>query len=209
MGDLNDLRFFLARAGCIFTKAGLSPPFHLRPFAEAWLLDGIDLTFCVDQIISHLDQHATFYRSGSGDGTLAPLNELIRKRWHDLHKPPHARPEKTDRFWKRNEEIEAAPPVMEPFEISVAPSPATIAAPKTGSVPARQKRIDDAIAFLLKELANDPVPATVIQQYALDDGIALRTLDRARAQLKVVTRRTGFGRSGRSWLSLPPGDTSA
>jgi hypothetical protein len=209
MGDLNDLRLFLARAGCIYTKAGLSPPFYLPQFAETWLLDGIDLKFCVHQIISHLDQHATFYRSGSGDGTLPPLNHLIRKRWRDLHKPPRVRPERTDRLWKRNEELDVASPATEPLEISVAPAQATIAAPKRAPVPPRQKQIDEAVAFLLKELANDPVPATVIQQYALDDGIALRTLDRARAQLKVVTRRSGFGRSGRSWLSLPAGDTSA
>jgi hypothetical protein len=111
MADLikNDLRFFLARAGCIYTKAGLSPPFHLRQSAEAWLLDGIDLGFCVDQIASHLDQHAAFYRSGSGDGTLPLLNDFIRKRWHDLHKPPRARPERTDRIWKRNEERRRPP----------------------------------------------------------------------------------------------------
>ena len=80
MADLikNDLRFFLARAGCIYTKAGLSPPFHLRQSAEAWLLDGIDLGFCVDQITFHLDQHAAFYRSGSGDGTLPLLTRIIQ-----------------------------------------------------------------------------------------------------------------------------------
>jgi hypothetical protein len=209
MDDLNGLSFLLARAGCIYTKAGLSPPFHLRPFAEAWLLDGIELSFCVDQMISYLDQHATSYRSGSGDGTLAPVNNLIRKRWHELHKPPRARPERTDRYWKRGEELEVAPLSGERPEIPAAPTQATIAAPKKTPPPARQKRMDVAIAFLLKELAGDPVPATVIQQYAKDDRIALRTLERARAKLKVVTRRSGFGRSARSLLSLPPRDTSA
>ena len=145
MGDVIDLRFFLARAGCIYTKAGLSPPFHLRQFAEAWLLDGIELTFCVDQIISHLDQHATFYRSGSGDGTLPLLNDLIRKRWHDLHKPPRARPERTDRIWQRNEELEVASPSQERLEIPVASTHATIAAPRKVKRPVPQKPIDRAV----------------------------------------------------------------
>jgi hypothetical protein len=72
MGDLNDLRFFLARAGCIYTKAGLSPPIHLRQFAEAWLLDGIELTFCVDQIISHLYRFQSCLNRGVC-GNLVPL----------------------------------------------------------------------------------------------------------------------------------------
>jgi hypothetical protein len=156
--DNNDLGFFLARAGCIYTKAGLSPPFHLRQFAEARLLDGIDLTFCLDQIISHLDQHAAFYRSGSGDGTLPLLNDLICKRWHDLHKPPRARPERTDRIWKRNEEIEVALPATESLETSVAPIQATIAAPKKATQPARQRPIHRAIAFLQSELAHGERP---------------------------------------------------
>ncbi len=131
MGDpINDVRFFLARAGCIYTKAGLSPPFHLLAFAEAWWLDGIDLSFCLDQIISYLDRYATFYRSGSGDGTLPVLNNLVRKRWHELHKLPRARPERTDRFWQRNEELEVATPAAEPLDTPVAPIQATIARPK-------------------------------------------------------------------------------
>jgi hypothetical protein len=203
MGDVIDLRFFLARAGCIYTKAGLSPPFHLREFAEACLLDGIDLTFCVDQIISYLDQHATFYRSGSGDGTLAPLNDLIRKRWHDLHKPPRARPERTDRIWQRNEEIEVASPATDPLETSVAPTPATIAAPKKTTRPVHQKPIDRAVAFLLSELAHGELPTVVVEQAANDEGISARTLDRARSRLKIVSRRTGFGKTGQSWLFLP------
>jgi hypothetical protein len=180
MDDLNGLSFFLARAGCIYTKAGLSPPFHLRPFAEAWLLDGIELSFCVDQMISYLDRHATSYRSGSGDGTLPPVNNLIRKRWHELHKPARARPQRTDRIWQRSEEV--VPPSQEALETPVAPTQATIAAPKKAAPPARQKRMDEAIAFLLKELAGDPVPATVIRQYAKDDGIALRKLERGRGR---------------------------
>lgn len=202
--DNNDLGFFLARAGCIYTKAGLSPPFHLRQFAEARLLDGIDLTFCLDQIISHLDQHAAFYRSGSGDGTLPLLDDLIRKRWQDLHKPPRARPERTDRIWKRNEEIEVALPATEPLETSVAPTQATIVAPKKATQPARQKPIDRAIAFLQSELAHGELPTVFVEQAAKDEGISPRTLDRARTRLGIVSRRSGFGREGRSWLSLPP-----
>ena len=67
----------------------------------------------------------------------------------------------------------------------------------------RLKPIFRAEAFLRRELANGEVAAAVIEQYAKDDGISLRTLDRARSRLRVVTRRSGFGRTGKSWLSLP------
>jgi hypothetical protein len=75
-------------------------------------------------------------------------------------------------------------------------------APKPAA-PIGLKPIDNAEAFLRRELANGEVAAAVIEQYARDDGISLRTLDRARSRLRVVTRRTGFGKTGRSWLSLP------
>ncbi len=65
------------------------------------------------------------------------------------------------------------------------------------------KRIDQAIAFLRRELADGEVAATRLEEKAKANGISLRTLDRARAQLKVISRRTGFAKSGKCWLSLP------
>ena len=69
--------------------------------------------------------------------------------------------------------------------------------------PISRKPIDTAEAFLRRELANGEVAASVIEEYARDDGISLRTLDRARSRLRVITRRSGFGKTGKSWLSLP------
>jgi hypothetical protein len=66
-----------------------------------------------------------------------------------------------------------------------------------------QKPVEKAKAFLKQELANGEIATMEIEQTATDEGIALRTLDRARRELGVISRRTGFGRSGRSFLSLP------
>jgi hypothetical protein len=92
-----------------------------------------------------------------------------------------------------------------PSRMGPSPRPAADRAATTPNPvqPASLKPIDTAEAFLRRELANGQVEAAVIEQYARDDGISLRTLDRARSRLRVVTRRTGFGKTGRSWLSLP------
>jgi hypothetical protein len=65
------------------------------------------------------------------------------------------------------------------------------------------KQIDRAVAFLRRELAGGEVAAACLEEKAKTSGISSRTLDRARAQLKVISRRTGFARDGKCWLSLP------
>ena len=64
------------------------------------------------------------------------------------------------------------------------------------------KPIDKAVAFLRRELAHGEVEAALVEENAKTDGIAPRTLDRARARLRVISRRSGFAKNGRSWLSL-------
>jgi len=65
------------------------------------------------------------------------------------------------------------------------------------------KRVEQAIAFLRRELADGEVAAARLEEKAKASGISLRTLDRARARLKVISRRTGFAKEGKCWLSLP------
>jgi hypothetical protein len=65
------------------------------------------------------------------------------------------------------------------------------------------KPIDQAIVFLCRELADGEVAATLLEDRAKAIGISPRTLDRARARLKVISRRTGFAKDGKCWLSLP------
>jgi hypothetical protein len=69
------------------------------------------------------------------------------------------------------------------------------------------KPLKRAIDFLKQELADGEVAAVKVEEAANDEGIALRTLDRARKELMVISRRTGFGKTGRSWLSLPTAPT--
>ena len=65
------------------------------------------------------------------------------------------------------------------------------------------KQIDRAVAFLRRELADGEVAATRLEERAKASGISTRTLDRARARLKVISRRTGFAKDGKCWCSLP------
>jgi hypothetical protein len=191
---------FLGRAGCLYGKVGLCPPFGLKEFAEAWLLAGISLAHCVDQITSYLAQHSGRHRCGSGDGSLAFLDDAIRQSWCEKHRPPRAQPERTDRYYQR---------FMETAVISDAPCdpiPSPNFAPPVRPQrppPPPPKPLDRAINFLKRELAESEVAAVELEETAKDEGIALRTLDRARKELMVISRRTGFGKTGRSWLSLP------
>lgn len=60
-------------------------------------------------------------------------------------------------------------------------------------------RREEAKAFLAERLADGPAPANAVYSEAKADGIATRTLDRARSELDVQHRREG----GCSFLYLP------
>jgi hypothetical protein len=63
--------------------------------------------------------------------------------------------------------------------------------------------LDEALEFLRTELAEGRVEVTVIQAAAKKAGIAERTLKRARAKLKVIKQREGFGPGGKFFLAMP------
>jgi hypothetical protein len=220
MDDLDDFRLFLGAAGRLYGKKNLSPPFRLNEFAAAWRSEGIPLSHCLDQIKRHLDENSSQYRCGSGDGGLVWLDQVVRRSWRRLNRPPRALPERTDRLFKRNiafddDDARFVDPTDSVLRTADVPShPSRMRpSPRSASDPANTapnpidpiglKPIDKAEALLRRELANGEVPAAVIEQYARDDGISPRTLDRARRRLMVISRRTGFGKTGRSWLSLP------
>jgi hypothetical protein len=194
MSELDDLTKFLGRAGCLYVKVGLCPPFSLKESAEAWLLEGISSEHCVSEIESYLGQHSGRHRCGSGDDSLPYVDYAIRKSWADKHRPPRAKPERNDRYFQRISKAVTDPIASPNFAARVRPKAPT---------PPPQKPLEKAKAFLKRELANGEVATVKIELSAKDEGIALRTLDRARRELMVVSRRSGFAKTGRSWLSLP------
>jgi hypothetical protein len=129
------------------------------------------------------------------------LDQLIRQGWDRLHRPPRARPAQTDRLCKQiaNDAADGSNERL----VDRADE-----APRKGT-PIGTKQIDRARAFLRRELADGEVDAVVLERKAKANGISLRTLDRARAQLKVISRRAGFAKDGKSWLSLPTAPRSA
>jgi hypothetical protein len=63
---------------------------------------------------------------------------------------------------------------------------------------------EEAAAFLREVLAGGPVDANVVKAEAKQQGIAERTLQRAKQRLGVQAKKRGFGEGG-AWLwSLPP-----
>jgi len=73
---------------------------------------------------------------------------------------------------------------------------------------ARASELDEAVAFLKDELTEGPVPAKDVYRDAEDIGIARRTLERAKAQAGIITRRQGEkGKKGSgAWVWELPAD---
>ena len=67
---------------------------------------------------------------------------------------------------------------------------------------------EDAKAFLLEVLADGPVPSKEIERDAKANGIAQRTLFRAKSSLSVQATRIGFGPGGAWQWRLPVDDSS-
>jgi hypothetical protein len=64
----------------------------------------------------------------------------------------------------------------------------------------------DAETFLAAQLADhEEHLLSELIEAAGEDGIAERTLHRARQKLRLVVRTEGFGKERRSWWKLPPG----
>ncbi len=220
-----DLDTYCGRVGNLYGRYGLCPPFTLRHIAANWKASGIALSHIVAVIDRHLSDHRSRYYSGSGDALFSWVDEIIRKTWREQHfSPPWAQATRPtmQRFPDRGR-IDRQPssehevdPRRSPTgqEASVASrsdvlgrGTADRTAPHSvksiGQKRKQPKRIDQAIAFLRRELADGEVAATRLEEKAKASDISLRTLDRARARLKVISRRTGFAKGGKCWLSLP------
>jgi hypothetical protein len=201
MSEFPGFAEFMGRAGSLYGKWNLCPPFDLSESAEAWFLEGISFEHCLDEMRLYLAKHSGRHRCGSGDGSLPYIDCAVRQSWMDKHRPPRAKPQRTDRYFQRAEEARLH---LDGNSWEPIPSP-NFAAPVRPKVPRPppQKPMEKAKVFLRQELANGEVGAVEVEEAAKDEGIALRTLDRARSELGVISRRSGFGKTGRSWLSLP------
>jgi putative DNA primase/helicase len=62
--------------------------------------------------------------------------------------------------------------------------------------------LDEAMDFLREELQAGEVEAAIVETQARKAGIAIKTLKRARKKLGVISRREGFGKDGKFFLSL-------
>ncbi len=205
-----DLDTYCGRVGNLYGRYGLCPPFELRRVAADWKAGGIALSHIVAVIDRHLSDHRNHYYSGSGDALFSWVNEIIRETWREQHalraqaKPdrrtvqPIADHEAIGRHNGEKGSDRNEGPVRGKYDRA----PAQVARPfvlRRG----QPKQIDQAMAFLSRELAGGEAAAALLEDRAKATGISTRTLDRARAQLKVISRRTGFGRDGKCWCSLP------
>ena len=68
----------------------------------------------------------------------------------------------------------------------------------------RLRRLEEAIAFLRQHLDNGPQPARTLLNSANTEGIAERTLHRAKDLLNVTTEREGGYAAHGQWVWYPP-----
>jgi hypothetical protein len=74
---------------------------------------------------------------------------------------------------------------------------------------AQQRKLGEAMEFLTDLLANGPVRQKEIERKAIAEGIAVRTLERARETLGVISKRKGWGPGSACYWRLPdPEDAS-
>jgi hypothetical protein len=220
-----DLDTYCGRIGNLYGRYRLCPPFELRRIAADWKASGIALSHIVAVIDRHLTDYRSRYYSGSGDALFSWVDGIIRKTWYEQHvSPPQAKPsQRTMQRIAEREQVDRQPSADHEVDRmrsstrreapvgnwSDAPGcgRADQALPQSvksiGQKRKQPKQIDRALAFLRCELADGEVAATLLEENAKAGGISPRTLDRARAQLKVISRRTGFARDGKCWLSLP------
>jgi hypothetical protein len=177
---IGDITTFLSTVGCAHAKLGKCAPFHLREYAERWVRDKIPLPHC--------------YRWIKGscivDSQLPDLDRRIRRDWH-AH--------------MRSARAMTTAPTGVPKQHAVEPIDKVVASGKVSS----PKPLVKAMDFLREKLRGGEVEAAVVETDASNAGVSARTLDRARAKLGVASRRTGFGRSGKSCLSLPTTPSNA
>ena len=78
-----ELDELVARIGCLYTRKGLSPPFHLREAARRWL--GLDVSEIVSVVTDHLREHRRLYTCGSGDGHFWMVEAAVAAAWKAKH----------------------------------------------------------------------------------------------------------------------------
>ncbi len=83
--DDPELTELVARVSNLYTRKGLSPPFHLRDAARHWL--GIPPDEIIDIIEDHFRQHRRLYVSGSGCGYFYMVESAVRAAWQAKHPP--------------------------------------------------------------------------------------------------------------------------
>ena len=67
-----------------------------------------------------------------------------------------------------------------------------------------RSEIEDAKDFLRELLANGPVEAKDVREEVDGFGHAWRTVERAKKEMGVLSRREGFGKQSKCWWELPP-----
>ena len=67
-----------------------------------------------------------------------------------------------------------------------------------------RSEVEEVKDFLKELLANGPVDAKDVREEADGFGHAWRTVERAKKEIGVLSRREGFGKQGKFWWELPP-----
>jgi hypothetical protein len=151
-----------------------------RPQRTQQLEDGRAITMYRQQFAPLTGQHLTKY-SGVVEHCDPDINALHKV----LFGAEDARNKPSPPLWRRQRITTVPPPARNPTTISAAPSPARASAPL---------KIDAAKDFLTITLRNGAVEQARLIASAMDRGISVRTLRRAKRVLRVQsTRRTYQG----------------
>jgi hypothetical protein len=166
-----DLDTYCGRVGNLYGRYGLCPPFALRRIAADWKASGIALSHIVAVIDRHLTDHRNRYNGGSGDALFSWLDEFIRKTWYEQNvAPSEAKPSRPTMQRIVDPERSSTNQQAPVRDRAIAAGygrddhATSQSAKSIGKERRGPNRIDQAIAFLLRELANGEVAAALLEE---------------------------------------------
>ena len=169
-----DLDIYCGRVGNLYIRHDLCPPFELRRIASDWKANGIALSHIVAVIDRHLNDHRRRYYSGSSDALFTRLDEVVRKTWYgrQVSRPPAPsscmiqRAADHRRVYRHEVDPKRGPNNRETSMGGRADQATLQSAKSIGKKRRGPKRIDQAIAFLRRELADGEVAVTFLEEKA-------------------------------------------
>ena len=170
-----------------------------------------DKTNCAVVLVRHLTKKGggpVMYRAGGSIGIAAAIRSGFLVARH-----PQNSALRVLAHYKSNLSALATSLMFEPVDVSGAPvlewrGECELTAAELAATPSQQTpRLSEAMSFLVEQLSDGAVEQNKLKQKAVLAGIAVRTMEKAKELLQLVSTRKGFGPGSVCYWALPDKDS--